>query len=98
MSAERLLRDTVRRILRTGRLPDRGPDTIRGGLGSGAACVICEACIGSGDIELEIRFTRGEYRARHLVHLHCYSIYEDERQTARHLRALPAPPGHEGAA
>lgn len=86
---DRHLRDRVRQVLQAGQLPNRGPDNIQGGLGSGAPCTICETAIGPADIELVIQFARSDVRARHLVHLRCYSIYEDERQNLCSLAKLP---------
>lgn len=99
--SDRHLRERVREVLRAGRLPDRGPDNIWGGLGTGAYCAVCETSIASSDVELEIQFTRGEYLGSYIVHLRCYSIYEDERQhapkqkTARAARSRPV--SQEGA-
>lgn len=97
MSAERQLREKVRQVLRSGRLPDRGPDQIWGGLGSGGQCSICEAIIEDGEIELEIRFRRADGAAIHTLHLRCFSIYEDERQHQPRLQVVDGTGAQEGA-
>lgn len=95
MSAERKLREKVRQVLRSGQLPDRGPDQIWGGLGSGARCAICEAPILAAEIELEIRFRGSDGTSSQTLHLRCYSIYEDERQLVPRLRLVDGPAGKE---
>lgn len=97
MPAERQLRETVRQVLRSGRLPDRGPDQIWGGLGSGGQCAICESAIEDGEIELEIRFRRDDGAATHTLHLRCFSIYEDERQLQSRLHVVDGTGAQEGA-
>jgi hypothetical protein len=82
ISDDRSLREKVREIVRAGKLPNGSPDHIWGGMGTGAECAICGGGIGSGDIELEVRFPAADSggKATYIVHLRCFSILEDERQ------------------
>jgi hypothetical protein len=90
ISEERVLRETVREAVRAGKLPNRSPDHIWGGMGTGVECGICGARIGSGDIELEVHFGEADSggKATYVVHLRCFSILEDERQN---LTGTPIP-------
>lgn len=82
ISEERPLREMVREALRAGKLPNRSPDHIWGGMGTGGECGICGGHVSSGDIELEVHFAAADSggKATYIVHLRCFSILEDERQ------------------
>jgi hypothetical protein len=86
MSDESYLREKVRNAIRAGKLPNRQPDHIWGGPGSGANCAICEAALERDGVELEIQFlpdprSAGSYR----VHVECFAMFESERQSRRAL-------------
>lgn len=88
--SERSLREKVREALRAGKLPNRSPDHLRGGMGTGVECGICGGLVGSGDIELEVHFAAVDSGSKetYIVHLRCFSIMEDERQN---LTGAPLP-------
>jgi hypothetical protein len=83
MSEDRHLREKVREIMRAGRMPDRAPDHVWGGPGTGAECAVCGAYTTHAEVELEIEFTQpdGRRASSYLVHLRCYSMLELERQS-----------------
>lgn len=61
-------------------LPDRPPDRIWGGPGTGARCAICNAAVHDGEVELEIEYVLHD-RPRpktFQVHLRCFSKLESE--------------------
>jgi hypothetical protein len=85
------LREKARDILRAGKLPDRAPDHMWGGLGTGTQCVVCGVATTPGETELEIEYRRDD-RGRadsYVVHPLCYSLVEEER-----LSAAPGPRRH----
>ena len=84
------MREKVREAVRTGKLPNRSPDHIWGGMGTGVECGICGGHVASGDIELEVHFAAGDSAGKdtYIVHLRCFSILEDERQN---LTGTPIP-------
>ena len=77
------LRKKAREAMDTGRLPDRAPDHIWGGPGTGVECAMCGRTIARSETELEIEFARnnGTDAQVHLVHLRCFSLLEIERQS-----------------
>ena len=82
MSDDSFLRKKAREVIQAGNLPNRPPDHVWGGPGTGAECAICGASMKHGEVELEIEFSRdcpdsGSY----LVHLRCFSILDLERQS-----------------
>lgn len=76
--------------MHAGKLPNRSPDHIWGGIGTGAECAICGGSIASADIELEVHFAGADpgSKGTYIVHLRCFSIMEDERQN---LTGTPVP-------
>jgi hypothetical protein len=78
-----LLRKKAREVMDSGRLPDRAPDHIWGGPGTGADCAVCGHRIEHKETELEIEFVdrNGADSSFHLVHLRCFSALEGERQS-----------------
>lgn len=74
------LRTEVRRLIAAGELPDRLPDTLWGGPGSGAPCFICRKVISRGEIELEFEYTRpgGKSKAKAIFHRPCYETVRKE--------------------
>jgi hypothetical protein len=95
MSNDRYLREKVRGMMAAGELPNRAPEHIWGGPGSGARCAICDAALERDGVELEIQFIgdNGPGPGTHRVHVACFSIFEFERQE---LSGLPEGPrrGH----
>jgi len=83
MSDEPQLRTKARECLESGRLPNRSPDRLYGGKGTGAECVICCEPVVADQVEFEVEFDRNgphsgvdKYRA----HLACLSAWELERR------------------
>lgn len=89
MSDESALREKVRKVIHTGALPNRCPDSTWGGPGTGFECTICGMRVNHDDVELEIEFERvaddpgpGMYH----VHVRCFVIWESERQNLERAR------------
>lgn len=91
MNDESFLREKARQAIETGKLPDRSPDQVWGGPGTGARCAICGGATTHAEVELEIEFAGDGYPgpSSHYVHLRCFSIFELERQNVA-SGALPA--------
>jgi hypothetical protein len=81
MSDVGMFRQMAREAIQAGRLPDRAPDRIWGGAGSGAQCSICGAPVGQGEFGVKLEFAGGD-PGNHLVHVHCFSALEAERKEA----------------
>lgn len=64
-----------------GKLPDRRPDHVWGGPGSGTPCAVCGKVVDKGDVELELQFTSDgvSAAARYHVHAKCFGAWERER-------------------
>ncbi len=91
MSEDRYLKAKVREAIVSGRFPDRAPDHVWGGPGTGVECAVCGEPTTHAEVELEVEFDRSDGAAAgsHFFHLHCFSLLEAERQQ-RSL--LPRPP------
>lgn len=68
--------------MHTGKLPDRRPDRMWGGSGSGASCALCGNPVRNDEVEFEL-----EYRpngspgaANYHVHARCFAAWELERR------------------
>jgi len=73
------LRDKVREVVLTGKLPPRPPDRVWGGRGGGAPCSVCNVPIRREEVEFELEFLRaGEITTNHL-HVDCFTAWECER-------------------
>lgn len=84
MTDDSYLRERVRDVIEAGKLPNRQPDHIWGGPGSGAKCVICDAALERNGVELEIQFLPDDGSAgSSRVHVSCFSIFELERVKLR---------------
>jgi hypothetical protein len=73
-----------------GELPDRAPDRLSGGLGSGANCAICGRCVNADELEFELEFAAGGNGGpadRYTVHVGCFSARKSRRQV---LQTAPA--------
>lgn len=82
MNDDRYLRETASEVTRAGKLPDRAPDHMWGGPGTGAKCAICGVFTTHVEVELELEFTYDDRSGRdsYLVHQRCYSMLELERR------------------
>ena len=86
MSDETDPRRKARECVDSGKIPNRSPDRLYGGRGTGADCVICGAPVVPDQIEFEIEFDRnvpGSGVDKYLVHLACLSAWESERRKNR---------------
>ena len=81
---DRFLRGKAREAIEARTLPNRPPDQVWGGPGTGARCAICGASTTHAEVELEIEFADDGYPgpSSHFVHLRCFSLFELERQNA----------------
>jgi hypothetical protein len=83
MSDETRLRAKARESVESGRMPNRSPDRLWGGKGTGADCAICCEPVGTDQIEFEIEFDRkgpGSGKDKYRAHLACLSAWEFERR------------------
>jgi hypothetical protein len=83
MSDDANLRAKVRELIRSGRLPGRRPERIRGGAGfAGDRCAICGAPVKRDEIALEVEVQCGDGAAPSYPHLHirCFSVLDLELQ------------------
>ncbi len=92
------LREKVRELIRTGRLPARSPERVWGGSGlCGLHCALCGAAIRREEValELEVRGAGGVTYPQ--LHVACLSLFEE---TLRDLEAATASgrPGDRNAA
>jgi hypothetical protein len=89
MSDENALREKAREALEKRKWPNRPPDNVWGGPGTGARCDVCETSIPQGETELEIEFAQGDPPGprNYYVHARCFSALEVERQQRGNERA-----------
>ena len=82
MRDDSMLRQMACEALQAGRLPNRTPDRMWGGAGSGAQCSICSAPVGPGEFGVKLEFASGAGAdpGNHLVHAHCFSALESLRK------------------
>ena len=80
----------VREVIQAKKLPDRPPDHVWGGRGTGVDCAICSASIAYEEVELEVEFEGAGGPSSYLVHLHCFSALEQERQLLVKSQAKPS--------
>lgn len=84
MSDQSVLRTQAREAMTTGKLPERSPERMWGGHGSGASCAVCGHAVQRGEVEYELQFTSegnpddGPYH----VHVHCFAAWELERRNS----------------
>jgi hypothetical protein len=82
MSDESALRERARELIQAGTLPDRRPDRMWGGPGSGANCAICSTPAEPNEVEFEIEFARngkGSAPDTYHVHARCLAAWGVER-------------------
>lgn len=82
MADESVLRAWAREAVKTGKLPDRPPERIWGGPGSGAPCAMCGKTVANEDVEFELQFAsdQGPGAANCHVHARCFAAWELERR------------------
>lgn len=64
------------------KLPDRAPERIWGGPGSGGACALCGEPVTAEQTELELEFSQhnGNAGQDHRLHARCFALWEHERR------------------
>lgn len=80
MSDDIVLRAKAHEAIATGRIPNRRPDRVWGGLASRGCCAVCGVPLKSGARILEVEFARddGVGPIKHDVHIRCYVELENE--------------------
>ena len=93
MSNDSILRGMVREAIQGGKLPNRAPDRMWGGAGSGSQCSICGAPVQQKEVGYELEFAArmGADPSNHIVHAHCFAALEAERKKPG-LAAVATPP------
>jgi hypothetical protein len=89
MGGNGALRNRVLEAIQRGKLPDRPPDRMSGGLGSGVCCAVCGERINVDQLEFELEFTtsgNGERPAYYHVHLACHAAWKSECPTVEFSR------------
>jgi len=87
MPDEAILREKVRVVIQTGKLPSRPPDRTWGGPGVGATCTVCELPVTTQEMEFEIQFARDAKQGleagldKYHVHIRCFAAWEFERRS-----------------
>lgn len=91
------LRTEVRRLIAAGELPNRLPDTLWGGPGTGVACCVCHKVISPREIELEFEYVQQgrKDKAKAIFHRSCYGVLREELGSYQ-LRDISAPHGEDG--
>jgi hypothetical protein len=80
---EQTLRQLAREALRAGVLPDRSPERMWGGSGSGTPCPVCANTVDAEEMELELEFAADSQEGREFhLHLRCFAAWELERKAA----------------
>jgi len=80
---ESKLRHKIRKAITARVLPERRPERMWGGSGTGAECALCGEPVTSEQTELELEFAdSGSGPASYTVHVHCFSVWEIERGRA----------------
>jgi hypothetical protein len=79
---EAAIRELACRIIQREGIPNRPPDRLWGGYGTGLPCAICGLALRSDEIEFEIEFFDSTRLSPLLYHLHdqCFSVWELERE------------------
>ena len=80
---ENTRREKARKAIHARRIPNRPPDRMWGGPGSGAACVVCDQTLGEGEVGFEVEFAPTDAKPRQNYHLHvrCFAAWELERES-----------------
>jgi hypothetical protein len=82
MIDECTLREKAREVIQGRKLPNRPPDRMWGGPGTGADCTVCSAPVKRAELEFEIEFARdGDDPGLNTYHVHipCFAAWQFER-------------------
>jgi hypothetical protein len=89
---EQELGERIRGAIAAGKLPYGRPNHTWGGRGTGARCSLCDTPVLPQEKELELEFitnVNSGSLGRHFVHVHCWSLWELEREKAVRASASP---------
>ncbi len=92
MDEDRVLRTRAREAMKAANLPDRRPELLWGGRGSGATCAVCRKAVGTNEVELELEFTSDQAPGADNYHFHvrCFAAWELElRNGGSNGQSLP---------
>jgi hypothetical protein len=85
MSDDTTLHRHVRELLASGRLPQRRPDRVWGGMGAGRErCVVCGELVSTGQTALEAEFRDGDGSRSHALHVPCFWALESQWERLDH--------------
>ena len=81
MHNESVLRERAREAMKERELPNRRPDRMWGGPGSGASCAICQTPVTAQEMGFDLEFGHlsGGSVATHAMHIRCFAVWELER-------------------
>ena len=92
-ASEESLRRMASAAIAARRLPARPPDSMRGGHGIGAKCIVCERAVTHEEFGLEIEFHHDDgSRAQYGVHIACFWAWEIECAASSRSEALSDAP------
>jgi hypothetical protein len=73
----------AREAIQAGKVPNRCPQRMWGGPGSGACCAVCGDSVTQDEFEMELEFARGDGDSgvvEYLFHVSCYTAWDSERR------------------
>jgi hypothetical protein len=73
----------AREAIQAGKVPNRCPQRVWGGPGSGACCALCGDSVTQDEFEMELEFARGDGDSgvvEYLFHVSCYTAWDSERR------------------
>src|ERR1700704_2628235 len=78
MSVDSILRVQARSLIQAGKVPNRLPTRVWGGLGVGTPCIVCGMPVKDTEPELKIEFTfdQGATTTSHHLHAVCFTALE----------------------
>jgi hypothetical protein len=78
---EAAIRELARRVIQREEIPNRAPDHLWGGYGTGIPCAICDLPVRKEEMEFELEFVFDSAELCVAVyHLHngCFTVWESE--------------------
>jgi hypothetical protein len=76
-----VLREKAREVVGAAKMPERRPDRMWGGPGTGIECAICGSPVTRDQLEFEVQFGRDGDRpgpANYHVHVRCFTAWQSE--------------------
>lgn len=82
MGDDSVVRALDHEAAKTGNLPNRRPEHVWGGPGSGESCAVCGDAVDKEDVELELQFAskQGDSATNYHVHARCFAVWELKRR------------------